>query len=369
MINRKLNIAFVGSIRNHFIDPYMKSMTELGHSVVLYNIDVKESCKNEMHGRVIDVSCGVDARRGITKWRYGIAALRLRDMLAKYPPDILHAHYGSSAGLVCFLTGFRPYIVSIRGSDVLIRSKSLIWRHILGLVLRRSQLVHAVSDELEARARALANSNHLSIRTLTQGIDVKRFHFRQRPNIGYPLRILCTRTMDRNYSNDTIVDACAILRDMNCPFQLTFAADGPLCDEVEERVMHKGILDKVKFLKGYDNSLLPDILNDHDIYVSASRSDGTSVSLLEAMSSGLLPVVSRIKSNNSWLEDGKTCLMFDCGDAQELAYAFRSAATSNKDWRSQALIANRDRVERDADRSVNMLLLEQWYYELVNRMS
>src|SRR5690349_1095641 len=42
----------------------------------------------------------------------------LKKLIRQEQPDILHAHYASSYGLLGALTGFHPFVVSVWGSDV-----------------------------------------------------------------------------------------------------------------------------------------------------------------------------------------------------------------------------------------------------------
>jgi glycosyltransferase involved in cell wall biosynthesis len=77
---------------------------------------------------------------------------------------------------------------------------------------------------------------------------------------------------------------------------------------------------------------LPGFLRAADVYVSASSSDGTSSSLLEAMASGLYPVVSDITANRPWVEHGKNGLLFAVGDAASLAEALRLCAAQRASW-------------------------------------
>jgi len=85
---------------------------------------------------------------------------------------------------------------------------------------------------------------------------------------------------------------------------------------------------------------------------------------LEAMSSGIFPIVSRIESNKAWIEENKTGLMFDCGDAEELADRIMQAV-ENRDFILSAVEMNRKLVEEKADRQKNMLRLEKWYYDIL----
>lgn len=364
-MNNCLKIAYVGSVRNHFVAPYLGAMSDRGHQVTLYNIDsgISENVESEFH--VVDVSCGVDARNAWTKWRYALSALRLRDELRRSRADIVHSLYASSAGVVCLLANIKPYIVSVRGSDLLVRSESFVWRQMLRRVLGKSILVHAVSEELAESARSLLVADSVPVRVLTQGVSVDRFTYQPRRAVRNTLQILCTRRFAPIYSNHTIVDACALLRDRGVPFHLTFAANGPLEKNLIAYVERLGLSDKVDFLGGYSNSALPDMMKEYDVYVSASLSDGTSVSLLEAMSGGLFPIVSRITANRIWIDDGRTGYLFESGNQRDLADSLSKVAVLDANMRRLATDSNRKLVEERANQTTNMDLLEEWYRELI----
>jgi glycosyltransferase involved in cell wall biosynthesis len=64
---------------------------------------------------------------------------------------------------------------------------------------------------------------------------------------------------------------------------------------------------------------MPALLQAHDVYVSASLSDTTSVSLLEAMACGLFPIVTDIPANHEWITDGENGRVVPPGEATKLA--------------------------------------------------
>jgi glycosyltransferase involved in cell wall biosynthesis len=105
---------------------------------------------------------------------------------------------------------------------------------------------------------------------------------------------------------------------------------------------------------------------DHDLYLSASLWDGTSIAMLETMACGIFPIVSRIPSNLSWLADNKTTLMFDCRRADQLADRIVYAC-SNPTLVREGITANREIVVQRADREKNMRLLEQRYEAIIER--
>ena len=52
------------------------------------------------------------------------------------------------------------------------------------------------------------------------------------------------------------------------------------------------------------------MLRRSKFYISATKSDGSSLSLLEAMGNGVIPIVSNIPSNREWVVDGVNGKLF-----------------------------------------------------------
>ena len=95
----------------------------------------------------------------------------------------------------------------------------------------------------------------------------------------------------------------------------------------------------------------PALLARAEIYLSASLSDSTSVSLLEAMACGAVPVVSDIDGNREWVAEGEGARLFAPGDPGSLARALERAL-DDPAWRESARAAQpaRDRGARRLER-------------------
>jgi len=61
------------------------------------------------------------------------------------------------------------------------------------------------------------------------------------------------------------------------------------------------------------------VMKDCDVYVSTSKTDGSSSALLEAMNGRLACVVTDIPGNTEWIENEKNGLLFDVGEYRALA--------------------------------------------------
>jgi glycosyltransferase involved in cell wall biosynthesis len=79
---------------------------------------------------------------------------------------------------------------------------------------------------------------------------------------------------------------------------------------VETHLDFKGVVSREALLELYRES---------DVYVSTSTSDSTSVSLLEAMNFGLIPVVTDIPGNREWIQDGNNGFLFTASSPEALA--------------------------------------------------
>jgi glycosyltransferase involved in cell wall biosynthesis len=64
---------------------------------------------------------------------------------------------------------------------------------------------------------------------------------------------------------------------------------------------------------------MAELLGGHDVFLQLSEFEGASVSLMEAMAAGLVPVVTQTASGTELLEDGRNALLCPIGDAAAIA--------------------------------------------------
>ncbi len=358
---KKLKIAFLSGGNFTHTLAYLDFFRDRGHTVYWITCD-----RTEKHYDIplFDISFGAKGTMFSSKWKYLLAALSIRKVLRKIKPDILHGHYVTSAGLICLVSAFTPYVLTAHGSDLIDSMKSIIWKKILRYAFKKAALVNVVSEDLASLTRELGVP-HEKVFVATVGVDTRVFTYQPKEDIQSPVRLLCTRSLESVYDPQTIINACEILRQRNISYTLTFAASGSLQIFLESMAVKKKLADIIIFLGGYNNTSLPTILHAHDIYISASLWDGTSICLLEAMACGIFPVVSRIKSNQTWLEENNSAFMFECGNAQELADKI-TCCIDNESLRSAGIQKNRLLVEKKGDRDKNMSVIEKCYYQLAD---
>jgi len=90
------------------------------------------------------------------------------------------------------------------------------------------------------------------------------------------------------------------------------------------------------------------------------------LSLLEAMATGLFPIVSDIKANSSWLDHNQDGLLHKAGDANDLAQCILRLR-DNPQLAIAAAQRNRRKVVESGNRKTNMKQLEQIYETLIDK--
>lgn len=124
------------------------------------------------------------------------------------------------------------------------------------------------------------------------------------------LRIVGIRSWTKLHSNETILDVLILLNQRGIQYTATlYGANSEVI-----RYFNKSIDDinqnKIKFYPPFNNDDLPEIFKDNEIYLSAALSDGTSVSLLEALTAGRICIVRDFPSNREWITHGVTGFLF-----------------------------------------------------------
>lgn len=92
---------------------------------------------------------------------------------------------------------------------------------------------------------------------------------------------------------------------------------GALEEQIREQVEAHGISDKVRILINPSN--IPQLLDEADIYLSTSSSEGTSNAILEAMNADLPVVATRVGDNDRLIQEGVNGFLHKVGDADSIA--------------------------------------------------
>ncbi len=276
------------------------------------------------------------------RWAGGRRPARLRDgptllrdlrrVIRAVQPDLIHAGPVQRSAFLAALAGFRPLISMTWGYDLLFDAeRNAAWRWATRFTLRRSDLLIADCATLRDRAVAYGMPPDRVV-YFPWGIDLQRFSpgadggLRARKGWEDAFVVLSNRAWEPLYGVDVVAHAFVRAAQRMPGLRLLLLGGGSLAAELRRIFQAGGVLDRVAFVGYVPQRDLPRYYRAADLYVSASHSDGSSISLLEALACGLPAAVSDIPGNREWVTPGETGWWFPDGDAPALAEVLQAAA-------------------------------------------
>jgi glycosyltransferase involved in cell wall biosynthesis len=298
-------------------------------------------------------------------------------VIAQVRPDIIHAGPVPSCGFMTALSGFEPFIVMSWGSDLLVdakRNKALGW--ISKFTLDHARLLLCDNSEVRDAAFEIAGVQSSRVVSFPWGIDLDRFkpgpdilRLRQRPGWEDASIILCTRSWEPVYGIDVALDSFFRAYSRNRRLRLVLCGNGSLAPAVRRFIAEHAMQDLI-FLPGrVPQEDLPNLYRAVDIYLSCAHSDGTSVSLLEAMAHGLPVIVTDRRSNAEWVNQGVNGWLAEPGNADSFAAAILQSVSISSERRRDIATANLLVTAERADWEQNSKLLLKAYRDLVQMHS
>jgi glycosyltransferase involved in cell wall biosynthesis len=269
-------------------------------------------------------------RRPINPLRDLLALVELIRLLRRERPDILHTS-SSKAGvlgrLAAAVAGVPIRIFTVHGWAFAAHSglASRLYRWADRLMRRLTTVTICVSAQ--GRLEGLAARTCDAERTLVipNAVDVaaaprSSLYDRKRPLIVAVGRLRAPKDFP------TLIGALGRLpRDS---FDGLIVGTGPDRPQLEGEISALGLSDRVR-LAGERHDI-PELLATADVFVLPSRSEGLPVSVLEAMAAGLPVVASRVGGVPELVQDGKTGLLVEPGDPEQLAGALGRLAADRR---------------------------------------
>ena len=243
----------------------------------------------------------------------------IKRLIKEIKPDLINAHYLTSYGLIGSLVkGKIPFVVSTWGSDILVTpKKNKIYKLLTEYVLKKCDLVTSDSKYMSDEIVSL-KKDRSKILTIPMGVTLSDFNIKNmkknREKIFLSMRTLCD-----NSNIKYILDAFKMVLEKYKDSRLIITNSGSSEKYILSYIKELGLDEKVEF-KGFINRVeLFELLNEGLAFISIPNSDSTSVTLLESMISGSLPIVSDLPANREWIDDEVNGLILKNIDSGELS--------------------------------------------------
>lgn len=292
-----MKICYLADINSAHTHKFLKYFTNKG-----YDIHVISLGKGTYEGATVhtlDIADDVmknSSEKG--KLGYLKKVKRVKELINEIKPDILHAHYASSYGLLGALCNYHPYIISVWGSDVYdFPIKSPIHKMIIKYNLKKADCILSTSNVMKLETEKYTDKK---IEVTPFGVDINRFY----PNkIESDEIIIGTiKTLEEKYGIQYLVKAFKKVKEENKNLNIKLRIGGKgsqeeylksLCRElnIENDVTFLGFVrpdDVIKEFQRFDISVFPSTLDSESFGVAAVESEACGTPVIVSNVGGLM---------------------------------------------------------------------------------
>jgi glycosyltransferase involved in cell wall biosynthesis len=304
-------------------------------------------------------------RKGRSRLRTLALVRDLKGVLQREQPDVVHAGPIQSPAFLTALAGFHPLVSMSWGSDMLLGARRGIGRWAARYTLKRSDAFACDCDAVRQKALELGMPSERIV-VFPWGVDLVHFspkketHLRSLLGWQDAFIVISTRVWERLTGVDVLVEGFLRAAKAEPSLRLLLLGNGSLRADISERIRESDMIDRVYMPGQVRYADLPGYFRSADLYLSASTSDGSSVSLMEALACGCPTLVSDIPGNREWVEPGKHGWWFETGNAADLE-AKLLQALAERDRNPAMRKAARELAEERANWKQNFLKLLDAY--------
>ena len=305
-------------------------------------------------------------------WKGGRAPFRWGDFPALWldfkrvvrqiQPDLVHAGPVPNVAFLAASSGVHPLVSMSWGSDLLLDVEHDRWQNWCArFALQRTAVLTGDCQAVKEKATALGFPEARVV-LFPWGIDLDLFspgpdlNFRSRRRWEDAFVLLSLRNWEPVYGVDVLVRAFAQAAKKAPELRLVLLGGGSQAGLVQKIIYDSGLQDRVYLGGLVKNTELPEFYRAADLYLSASHSDGSSVSLMEALACARPVLVSDIPGNKEWITPDQEGWYFADGNVEALAEGILKAVYERKNLPDMGAAARR-LAEKRADWSKNFLKL------------
>jgi glycosyltransferase involved in cell wall biosynthesis len=252
---------------------------------------------------------------------------RVRSLVLRARPDLIHANSlefqtSITAAKIRRVTGVPMVLTAhIAGFGSMAepwRTLGAMHNQTIGrFLLSRADRVIAVSDAVERYLHRLGVPSS-KIHVIPNGVDREIF-YPEPAREGAEVRVLFVGRLVPNKGCEQAIRAVATLQTSGANVTLTIVGDGPLRPRLQSLTSSLGA--DVRFI-GWSQEVARH-LRETDVLVRPTLTEGMSLSVLEAMASGVCVIASDVPGNVELIRHEETGLLVRAGDAWALERSLR----------------------------------------------
>jgi glycosyltransferase involved in cell wall biosynthesis len=265
----------------------------------------------------------VNAKKNRTKFQYIQYVSNLKKVIREFQPDILHAHYATSYGLIGALSGFHPYIVSVWGEDVYkFPNASGLHKSLLKYNLKKADEILSTSDIMRNETRKYT---HKDIMVTPFGVDTNVFCKKEVKKDKDTFYIGTIKAIEDKYGIKYIIEAVKIIKQRikNKKIKVLLIGPGTKIDHYKGIIKEENLEQEIEIPGRIPFAEVSNYHNMLDVFLNVSVDDSESfgVAVVEALACETPVIVSDVGGLKEVVEYGEYGIVVKKENAVEIADA------------------------------------------------
>lgn len=332
-----LYVTTISNTVNAFLIPHIKMLINQGNQV-----DVAFNIVQEVNPELIALGCKVynlEFQRSPLKINNYTAYKKLKNLILSENYDLVHTHTPVASACVRLacrkLNNIKVFYTAhgfhfFKGAPLL---NWIIYYPVERWLARYTDVLITINKEDYTRAKKSFKAGRVEY-VPGVGIDIEKF---QKKDIDYEEKrksigatnsdfiVLSVGELNKNKNHKVIIKAIAELK--NEKIKYVICGQGYLENKLKKLAQEYKVSKQIVFL-GYRKDIL-ELMKVADLFAFPSFREGLSVSLMEAMASGLPVVCSHIRGNSDLIESDTGGILVKANYVKGFAKAINKVISSN----------------------------------------
>lgn len=365
-----MKIFFLSDLNNVHTKKWISALSERGCTVLGFGLSKPtDSFYDNLKNVTIEYSDFQNVYGGSTLKKVGYLKVirQLKKLSKTFNPDIVHAHYATSYGLLALLMKVRPCLISVWGTDVYrFPNESWLSKAILKRNLRKADYLFSTSHDM---AKETAKYTNKEIGVVPFGVDMNTFKPVAVEKSDDTITIGIIKTLELCYGINYLIDAFAILVS-NHPkqiFELNIIGQGSQKDALTEQITRLGLEAQVHLLGRVPHDTVPAHFSKMDIVVIPSLEESFGVAAAEALACERPVIASNIGGLPEIVIDGENGFLCVAKSARSILTKLE-ILVNDKALRERFGKAGRKFVQEKYDWENNADLMVEHYQRIMKEM-
>jgi len=243
----------------------------------------------------------------------------LKKAIRQFNPDVLHAHYATSYGLIGALSHFHPLVISAWGTDVMkFPQKNRLNRAMLKYNLRKADAICATSFTIKDYLKPVTDK---PVQVIPFGVDTELFRKKRVERVMETGAFVygSIKPLESLYNTDVLIRAFAALkaRQPQKIIKLLIIGEGSQAQALRQLTAELGVASDVVFTGRVPFSQIADYYNMLDVLVNISDYESFGVSVIEAMACEKPVIVTNTGGLKEIVENANFGSLVEVGNVEQ----------------------------------------------------